>query len=120
MTTEATAFPGTGRLGWVRRCGGSPADFADFASLWHRGHGSQSSGQSATRCECPQQRHTHLGELWLPSPGLLPVTGALGCLGASSPSCKEPVVVGVGSDPKPCNVIALEEAKRTVSEGDAN
>lgn len=51
---------------------------------------------------------------------LQPISGPLGCLGASLESCEQSLIVGVRSDPKPCNVITLEETNRTVSEGDSN
>ena len=56
----------------------------------------------------------------LPPAGQKSITGALGYLAASSESCEESVVVGVRSDPKPCNVITLEEPNSTVFKGEAN
>lgn len=45
--------------------------------------------------------------------------GPLGCLGASSESCDESVVVGVRSDRKLHGVITFEQTDRTVSAGNA-
>ena len=56
----------------------------------------------------------------LPSAGLQSISGPLGCLGASLESREQSLVVGVRSDPKPWNVITLEETNRTMSDGDAN